>query len=173
MIYVSRIIFAGLVALAPLAGISQEKSTATGCDKITVDDRGWTSLHEAARYNPDPDCIAKLVSAGANVNAKDKSGDTPLLWAAAENSNIEVVTLLIELGADVNAVDKFGWLPLHAAAERSSNPDVIAALLQAGSKTRRRAYYVLFSPKFLLKRNDNMSETDKKVALALLEEANE
>ncbi|MGI9200577.1 MAG: ankyrin repeat domain-containing protein [Woeseiaceae bacterium] len=171
MIYVIRIIFAGLVALAPLAGISQEKSAAIGCTEITVDDRGWTSLHQAARYNPNPDCLAKLIAAGADVNAKNKAGDTPLHWAAADNSNVEVVNLLIELGADVNAVDKFGWLPIHTAAERSSNPEVIAVLLQAGSKTDRRAYYVLFSPKFLLKRNDNMSKPDRAAALALLKES--
>ena len=132
--------------------------------------RGWTPVHSAARYNPNPDVLLALLHAGALVDARTRSGDTPLHWAAAENANVEIITALIEAGADVNARDKFGWLPIHTAAESNSNPDVIDTLLAAGSKRKKRAYFVLFRPAFLLKHNANMSEPDKKVAMALLKE---
>lgn len=167
MIYAARILLAGLLALAPFVATSQEKAVGA-CDEVSVDDRGWTSLHTAARSNPNPGCVAKLIAAGADVNARNNSGDTPLHWAAAENPNIEVVEALLTAGADVNAKDKFGWQPIHTAAERSADPDVIATLIDAGSQRNKRAYFILFSPKFLLKRNDNMSDANKELALALL-----
>jgi hypothetical protein len=40
----------------------------------------------------------------------------------------------------------------------------------AGADRYRRAYFVFFRPEFLLKHNSSMSEKDKKIALALLNE---
>ena len=135
------------------------------------DHRGWTPLHSAARYNGDPNVLLALVNAGAVVDAKDRSGDTPLHWAAAENANVDVVTSLISAGADVNARDRYGWLPIHTAADRNPNPEILDALLAAGAQHHKRAYFVFFRPVFLLKHNANMSDSDKKTALALLKEA--
>ena len=173
MVLFLRIFISGLVAIAPLASIGQDRAVATECVSITEERKGWTELHFAARYETKPSCVSKLIAAGFDVNARNGSGDTPLHWAAAENPNIEIVRLLLEAGADVNAKDKFGWLPIHTAAERSDDPEVIAVLLEAGSKRNSRAYYVLFSPKFLLKHNDNMSADDKDIALALLKKTDD
>lgn len=139
-----------------------------GVEVTVADRRGWTPLHSAARYNPNPAVLAALVSAGAAVDARDRSGDTPLHWAAAENDNADVIDTLLESGANVNARDKYGWRPIHTAADRSSNPAVIDALLRAGANRNKRAYFVFFRPVFLLKHNANMSDKDKEVALALL-----
>lgn len=139
-----------------------------GVDVNVSDRRKWTPLHSAARYNADPEVLYALLQAGAVVGARNKAGDTPLHWAAAENANVEIVTSLIEAGANVNAKDKFGWTPLHTAAESGSNPEVIEVLLAAGAKRNKRAYFVLFRPVFLAKHNSNLSETDKKAAVALL-----
>ncbi len=133
-----------------------------------TDRRGWTALHSAARYSSDPVVVSLLIAANADVDAKDRSGDTPLHWAAADNDNVEIVNALIEAGADVNTADRFGWLPIHTAADRSANPQVIEALLAAGSKRKRRAYFLLFSPRFLLKHNSNMSDADKEALMPLL-----
>ncbi len=142
-----------------------------GAEPNIADDRGWTPLHSAARYNPDPGILLALLTAGAFVDARDRAGNTPLHWAAAENPNAAIVASLIAAGANVNARDRFGWLPIHTAADRNPNPAVIGALLAAGANRNRRAYYVLFRPAFLLRRNANVSEEDKKSALALLREA--
>lgn len=139
-----------------------------GAEPGIADDRGWTPLHSAARYNPDPDILLALITAGAVLDARDRAGNTPLHWAAAENPNAAIVAALIAAGANVNARDRFGWLPIHTAADRNPNPAVIGALLAAGAKRNRRAYYVLFRPAFLVRRNANMSEEDRKSALALL-----
>lgn len=139
-----------------------------GADVTAADQRGWTPLHSAARYNTDPQVLVVLLNAGADVDARDRAGDTPLHWAAAENSNVAIVSLLLRAGADVNAVDRFGWLPIHTAAESNANPEVIEALLAAGAKQTRRAYFVLFGPRFLLKHNSRMSEADKRFAMELL-----
>ncbi len=71
----------------------------------------------------------------------------------------------------MNAKDRFGWQPIHTAADRSSNPETIATLLAAGARPDKRAYFVLFRPKFLLKHNSNMCQRNKEIAMALLEEA--
>lgn len=135
-----------------------------GADVDATDGRGWTPLHSAARFTPNEAVLVALLDAGALVDARDRAGDTPLHWAAAENPNVRIVTLLIEAGADVNSVDRYGWVPLHAAAESSSNPEIIDALVAAGAERERRAYFVLFSPDFLLANNTNMSEAEKKLA---------
>ncbi len=140
----------------------------TGVDVNVADRRGWTPLHSAARFNPDTRIVLALLQAGADVHAKDRSGDTPLHWAAAANANVDIVLSLLEADANVNAVDKFGWLPIHTAAEANPNPEVIRVLLEAGSKRKRRAYFLLFGPRFLLKHNANMSDADKKIAMILL-----
>lgn len=139
-----------------------------GADVNLADRRGWTPLHSAARYSPNPGIVSALIESGAVVGAKNRAGDTPLHWAARENANVEIVQVLLRAGADIHQRDKFGWLPIHTAAESSANPDVIAALLEAGSERNKRAYFILFRPAFLLKHNANMPKADKVRAMGLL-----
>ena len=141
-----------------------------GVEVDVTDRRGWTPLHSAARYNSNPEVLVALLEAGAAVDARDNTGATPLHWAASENANVEIINSLLGADADVNARDKFGWLPIHTAAEGNSNPYVINTLLTAGAKRNKRAYFVFFRPVFLLRHNPNMSEKDKKFAMALLKE---
>lgn len=140
-----------------------------GVDVNCADQRDWTPLHSAARYSADTQVLSILLRSGAIVDARNRSGDTPLHWAAAENPDIAVVNALLDAGANVNAVDRFGWLPIHTAAESSANPAIIRALMKAGSKRGRRAYFLLFSPGFLLKHNRNMSDADKELARRYLD----
>ena len=141
-----------------------------GVEVSVADGRGWTPLHSAARYSHDPGVLLVLLEAGAAIDVSDSSGDTPLHWAAAENPNVGVTDALLRAGADVNASDRYGWLPIHTACNSNSNPEVIRALLAAGARRDARAYFVLFSPGFLLKHNSNMSDPDKERALILLQE---
>lgn len=59
--------------------------------------------------------VERLISGGADVNAKSKSGTTPL-HIAASKGHIDVMKLLISKGANVNARDKYGVTPLHEVA---------------------------------------------------------
>ncbi|WP_457639682.1 ankyrin repeat domain-containing protein [Persephonella sp.] len=49
----------------------------------------------------DLELVKKLISKGANVNAKDKGGNTPLHWVA-RNGHLEIVKYLISCGANKN-----------------------------------------------------------------------
>lgn len=59
--------------------------------------------------------VSRLLTEGADVNAKDKYGDT-LLHSAAYEGRKEMVELLIAKGAEVNAKNIYGGTPLHFAA---------------------------------------------------------
>jgi hypothetical protein len=79
------------------------------------------SLSEAVRL---------LLSAGADVNARNIVGETPLHDAAA-NGQSEVAALLIAGGADPVASDDDGWSPLMVA-EYFDQPAVIEVLTGRG-----------------------------------------
>ncbi len=84
---------------------------------------GDTALHiAAAAYRHE---IARmLVTAGADVRARNRRGDEPLHAAAVGNPNagywnpnaqVALIAYLIQAGADPNAPDKDGVAPLHRA----------------------------------------------------------
>ena len=63
-----------------------------------------------------PECTEILVTAGANVNARDAHDDTPLTHAS-ENGNYRILKLLITAGADVKMRDGSRGNALHHAAK--------------------------------------------------------
>ncbi len=73
------------------------------------------NLFLKAIKNGDIERIRKLISQGADVNAKDKRGMTPLHNAAYYGQR-QVAEVLIAKGANVNETDTAGQTPLHIAA---------------------------------------------------------
>ena len=67
----------------------------------------WTPLHFAATYGR-TDIAQALITAGADVNAKDEFGYTPL-HLAARDGQVEIAQALITAGADVNAQNNSGY----------------------------------------------------------------
>jgi tetratricopeptide (TPR) repeat protein len=66
-----------------------------------------------------------LVSAGADVNAKNKYDVYPLHLAAL-NGNIELAKFLVSNGADVNVYNCDGETPLHWAARIPKDPKILS-----------------------------------------------
>lgn len=88
-------------------------------------------IHQAVEFLQ-YDRVRDLVSAGADVDARDQSGDTPLMAAAGIDD--PMVDLLLSLGADPNAVQTGrGWSPLTYAVYRGS-PTAVELLLGAGAR---------------------------------------
>jgi ankyrin repeat protein len=73
--------------------------------------------------------VRRLLSVGANANAKNYSGWTPLHWASIK----EVVNELREHGADIEAKDNDGSTPLHYACS-VDHLAVVNELLSPGAE---------------------------------------
>lgn len=98
---------------------------------------GRTPLHEAVVSNSNPEVVAALIAAGADVHAgadldsETEPHATPLYWAASANPDTRVLELLVQAGADVNERGGSGRTPLHIAALR--NPVAFPMLLELGA----------------------------------------
>jgi uncharacterized protein len=76
---------------------------------------GWTPLMYAARQDAQ-DAIRALVTAHADVNAKDPDGTTALTFAIV-NAHYDLASMLLDLGADSNVGDVRGMTALYAAVD--------------------------------------------------------
>jgi ankyrin repeat protein len=104
---------------------------------------GDTALHvAAASYRRE--LAHDLVSAGADVNARNRHGGQPLHYAADGapgsanwNPDAQAATIasLIEAGADPNVTDGRGVTPLHRAV-RTRCAAAVGALLDGGADPR-------------------------------------
>ncbi len=100
-----------------------------------------TPLFDAA-FRGRSDMVRFLLSAGAEVNARDASGATPLMAAAwshqdvAEADTMETVRVLLDNGADVNAVAENGDTALTWATEME-HEGVQRLLREAGANQPR------------------------------------
>src|SRR6187549_953529 len=98
------LLFAGWLCLAAEADLLTairrgEIDLKPGVDANAADSRGNTALHYAALYST-PEAMARLIKAGARVNAANQAGVTPIFTAIGDLAKVRV---LVENGADVNA----------------------------------------------------------------------
>lgn len=94
---------------------------------------GGTALHRAAGRN-DAAGIARLLAAGAPIEARDASGATPLLSATHANA-VDAARALIAAGADVNARDRIADSPYLYAGARG-HLEILKLTLQHGADLR-------------------------------------
>jgi hypothetical protein len=106
---------------------------------------GDTALHLAAAAY-DLQISNKLISKGANVQAKNRRGAEPLHYAADGSPNARhwnpdaqsaVIAALIAAGADPNCEDKSGVAPLHRAV-RTRCTAAVQALIVNGADPRMK-----------------------------------
>lgn len=75
----------------------------------------WAAFQEA------PAIVEELLTAGADVNAKDALGSTPLVWAAmSERDDTRTVSALLQAGASVDVRTAMGETPLTWAKRRGA-----------------------------------------------------
>lgn len=111
-----------------------QKAIQSGADVNARDNDYWSPLMRAAKKSSNPEVIAALVKAGADIHAKDGMfGASPLMHAAMDNPRPEIITALLNAGADINGRDNFNATPLIWAARVSRNPQIIDTLLAAGA----------------------------------------
>jgi len=106
---------------------------------------GDTALHiAAAAYQTE--IVQLLITAGADVHARNRLGDQPLHSAAVGNpgsrtwnppAQAATIISLIEAGADPNAIDKIGVAPLHRAV-RTRCAAAVRTLLEHGADPARK-----------------------------------
>lgn len=113
-----------------------EKHEASSIFSQENDDGDFTVLMHVADGD-NPEIVKALISAGADLEAKDPLGKTALMIAAKWAENSEILAVLIKAGSLVNLRDKEGNTPLKIAQERE-DPEIktriIAMLKQAGAK---------------------------------------
>jgi ankyrin repeat protein len=123
-------------------GTPQEVQAAIdkGADVKANVPEGLTPLIAAAAFNKNPDVVATLLRAGADIEAQVGTAKfygpngTALIWAAWFNENPEVVATLLKSGANLSATESLnGASALTCAARFNKNPKVISALLKAGA----------------------------------------
>lgn len=106
-------------------------------------DRAAEMRVKGGRIGPTPDEIMErwrletaklLITAGANINARDPKGMTPLNHAANHNS-LETAKFLINAGAMLDVEDIWGHTALSRAAgeTREGGAELLGALLAAGA----------------------------------------
>jgi ankyrin repeat protein len=105
---------------------------------------GDTALHVAAAGHR-PELAHLLLSAGADVSARNRRGAQSLHYAADGtpggtnwNPHAQAATIacLLEAGADPNAADGSGVAPIHRAV-RTRCAAAVRALLDGGADPRR------------------------------------
>lgn len=112
----------------------------SGGDVNAQDAYGYTVLMVAVAYNQNPEVIARLIQAGADVNAETNEtvyGYTALMAAVRSNPNLEIITLLLDVGANINTSsfydDTPGWDSVLAHAMRGKDREIIDYLIERGA----------------------------------------
>lgn len=99
---------------------------------------GRTALMLAAR-DAETSLVVRLISAGADVNARNDNGGTPLMYGAI-GGDADIGQRLIEAGAEVNAVARFEWTAMMVAAAKG-HAGYLDILMQAGADPNARDAY--------------------------------
>lgn len=98
---------------------------------------GHTPLHVAAEIG-NTQIFRLLISAGADVNAKNRNGETVFYSTLVLKYNLDIVKMLFEAGADVDNIDNSDRSLLHYAFIKNDQK-LLRYLINAHLKFHRKA----------------------------------
>ena len=104
-----------------------------GADPALANRDGATAAHYLARWEADRIVLAidELLSARADIDARDRLGRTPLMMTAySGNTGDDAMTVMLARGADPDAADRFGNTLLHLLASDSGKKDRVKGVLR-------------------------------------------
>uniref|UniRef100_A0A3Q3AC98 Retinoic acid induced 14 n=1 Tax=Kryptolebias marmoratus TaxID=37003 RepID=A0A3Q3AC98_KRYMA len=101
-----------------------------GANAVKLDSEGKSALHVAAARGQ-TDCLAVILSHGADLSVTDAAGLTPL-HLAAKNNHLECCRKLVQSKCPVDAADGSGRTALHHAAA-SGNMQIVQLLCEVKS----------------------------------------
>ncbi|CAL1540666.1 unnamed protein product, partial [Lymnaea stagnalis] len=81
-------------------------------------------------------CVRELISAGADLHARNTRGQVPLFWGV-NSGEVDIVQALIKAGANVNAVSTKGHTPLFYSV-KNGDDDMNKILIAAGANVNAR-----------------------------------
>jgi ankyrin repeat protein len=114
-------------AAGDIAGLRALLET-SGLDLNERDSRGRTALM-AATYANQPEAVALLLEAGADVDLRDEILNNPFLYSGAEGL-MEILRLTNDAGADPAIVNRYGGVAIIPAAEKG-HLDAVRYLLES------------------------------------------
>jgi ankyrin repeat protein len=139
----------GVTALMETADANIARALIRGGAEVNaVDDRGLTPMMRliAGETSRSPsgaraETLQSLLTAGADVRARDREGRTALIWAVkgtpSSRSEPDLVAMLIQAGSELEAHDREGGTPLVYAAVRGDTKSA-RRLVDAGADVNAR-----------------------------------
>jgi ankyrin repeat protein len=104
------------------SGEEVESAIKAGADLKARNEDDQTPLFVAARFNDDPEAVAVLIEAGAELDDKDRYGETALMAAAKDRwDETEALSKLISSGAGMLDTDDDGDIALHLLQNQATS----------------------------------------------------
>lgn len=95
--------------------------------------QGNTPLHEASKFNVNPESIEMIIKHGASIDAQNFQNETPLHLAVRYN-NFPAIVSLLDHSASIEVRDKNGYTPLHLGCMDNS----VALLIARGANVHAK-----------------------------------
>ncbi len=123
-----------ILAVENKAPVETVRSLIAAGEDVDQEYQGRNLLYNALLMDTSPEIIAFLITAGANVHARDLKFRRTVLMEAALQSTAEVVKLLLERGASAMMTDERGRSAIfYAVQNKKYGKDIVPLLVENGA----------------------------------------